>query len=50
MSKNDIKKIISTDNLSEKSGMETSSKDNKTSTKKTSAKKNKKPVKLLVIY
>ena len=46
MSTDDIKKIISTDNLSEKSGMETSSKDNKTSTKKTSAKKNKKTSKI----
>lgn len=46
MSTDDIKKIISTDNLSEKSGMETSSKDNKTSTKKTSTKKNKKTSKI----
>lgn len=46
MSTDDIKKMISTENLSEESGQAVSSKDNKSSNKKTSSKKTKKTSKI----
>ena len=46
MSTDDIKKMISTENLSEKSGQAVSSKDSKSSNKKTSSKKTKKTSKI----
>ena len=46
MSTDDIKKMISTKNLSEESGQAVSSKDNKSSNKKTSSKKTKKTSKI----
>lgn len=45
MSTDDIKKMISAENLNDESTGETQAKDSKTSAKKTSAKKAKKPVK-----
>ena len=46
MSTDDIKKMISTENLSEESGQAVSSKDSKSSNKKTSSKKTKKTSKI----